>query len=137
MLFRSLEEWRQVAGMSEERFQRCYDTILAGASLGVLVNETPSGQDWTPLNLLCAAALGVIQHHADTAERRLKALERRVQTTDAINSGQTYVEQLGTDGLVTVLNGMLQPAQRRCVLANVLHEAHLDGEPVQIGRAHV
>ena len=125
-----LEEWRQVAGMSEERFQRCYDTILAGASLGVLVNETPSGQDWTPLNLLCAAALGVIQHHADTAERRLKALERRVQTTDAINSGQTYVEQLGTDGLVTVLNGMLQPAQRRCVLANVLHEAHLDGEPV-------
>ena len=39
------------------------------------------------------------------------------------------MEQLGTDGLVTVLNGMLQPAQHRCVLANVLHEAHLDGEP--------
>jgi len=124
-----LDEWRRVAGLSEEHYQRCYDTILAAASLGVLVNETPAGPDWTPINLLCAGVLGVIQHHPDTAERRLKALERRIQSTDAINSGQTYVEQLGVDGLVTVLNGMLQPAQRRCVLANVLHEAYRDGEP--------
>ncbi|MBI5800876.1 MAG: hypothetical protein HZA92_09170 [Verrucomicrobia bacterium] len=124
-----LEEWRLSAGMSEERYQRCYDTILATASVGVLVNETPSGPDWTPVNLLCAALLGVIQNHPETAERRVKALERRIQSTDAINSGQTYLEQLGPEGLVTVLNGMLQPAQRRCVLANVLSEAHLDGEP--------
>ena len=124
-----LEEWRQAAGMTEEHYQRCYDTILAAASLGALVNETPSGPDWTPVNLLCAGLLGVIQHHPETAERRVKALERRIQSTDAINAGQTYVEQLGTDGLVTVLSGMLQPAQRRCVLANVLHEAYLDGEP--------
>jgi hypothetical protein len=122
-----IEEWRQVAGLAEERYQRCYDTILAAASLGRLVNETPAGQDWTPLNLLCAAVLGVIQHRPETAERRLKALERRVQSTDAINSGQTYIEQLGVDGLVTVLQEMLQPAQRRCVLANVLREAHLNG----------
>jgi len=125
-----IEEWRRVAGLSEERYQRCYDTILAAASLGLLVNETPAGQDWTPLNLLCAAVLGVIQHRPGTAERRLKALERRIQSTDAINSGQTYLEQLGVDGLVTVLQEMLQPAQRRCVLlANVLREAHLDGDP--------
>ena len=124
-----LEEWRLVAGMTEERYQRCYDALLASVSLGALVNETPSGPDWTPVNLLCAGLLGVIQHHAETAERRIKALERRIQSTDAINAGQTYVEQLGTDGLVTVLSGMLQPAQRRCVLANVLHEAYLDGEP--------
>ena len=124
-----LEEWRQAAGMAEERYQRCYDTMLATASVGVLVNETPSGPDWTPVNLLCAGLLGVIQHHPDTAERRVKALERRIQSTDAINAGQTYLEQLGPDGLVTVLKEMLQPGQRRCVLANVLHEAHLDGEP--------
>ena len=124
-----LEEWRLAAGMSEEQYQRCYDTILATVSVGLLVNETPSGPDWTPINLLCAGMLGVIQHHPETAERRVKALERRIQTTDAINSGQTYLEQLGTEGLVTVLNGMLEPAQRRCVLANVLSEAHMDGEP--------
>lgn len=124
-----LDEWRQAAGMSEERYQRCYDTVLAAASLGALINETPSGPDWTPVNLLCAGVLGVIQHHPETAERRVKALERRIQSTDAINAGQTYVEQLGADGLVTVMSGMLQPAQRRCVLANVLHEACLDGEP--------
>lgn len=124
-----LDEWRQVAGMTEERYQRCYDALLAAASFGTLVNDTPSGPDWTPVNLLCAGLLGVIQHHPETAERRIKALERRIQTTDAINAGQTYVEQLGTDGLVTVLSGMLQPAQRRCVLANVLHEAYLGGEP--------
>lgn len=124
-----LDEWRQVAGMTEERYQRCYDALLAAASFGTLVNDTPSGPDWTPVNLLCAGLLGVIQHHPETAERRVKALERRIQSTDAINAGQTYVEQLGTDGLVTVLSEMLQPAQRRCVLANVLHEAYLDGEP--------
>lgn len=124
-----LEEWRQAAGMTEERYQRCYDSILAAASVGVLVNETPAGPDWTPINLLCAGVLGVIQHEPKTAERRVKSLERRIQSTDAINAGQTYVEQLGVDGLVTVLKDMLQPAQRRCVLANVLHEAHLNGEP--------
>lgn len=124
-----LEEWRLAAGLSEARYQRCYDTLLATVSVGSLVNETPSGPDWTPVNLLCAGLLGVIQHHPATAERRVKALERRIQSTDAINSGQTYLEQLGVVGLVTVLNGMLQPAQRRCVLANVLCEAHMDGEP--------
>ncbi len=124
-----IEEWRLAAGMSEERYQRCYDTILATVSVGSLVNETPSGQDWMPVNLLCAGLLGVIQHHPETAERRVKALERRIQSTDAINSGQTYLEQLGVSGLVSVLNGMLEPAQRRCVLANVLCEAHLDDEP--------
>lgn len=124
-----LEEWRRAAGLSEERYQRGYDALLAGASLGVLVRETAAGPDWTAINLLCAAVLGVIQHQPATAERRLKALERRIQSTDAINSGQTYLEQLDADGLVTVLAGMLEPAQRRCVLANVLHEAYLDGEP--------
>lgn len=124
-----LEEWRQAAGMPEERYQRCYDTIVATVSVGLLINETPSGPDWTPVNLLCAAMLGVIQHHPNTAERRIKALERRIQTTDAINSGQTYLEQLGADGLVTALSGMLNSTQSRCVLANVLCEAHLDGEP--------
>ena len=124
-----LDEWRQAAGISEEDFQRAYEAILATVSLGVLVNETPSGPDWTPVNLLCAGILGVIQHRPQTAERRLKALERRIQSTDAINSGQTYVEQLGVDGLVSALADMLQPAQRRCVLANVLREAFLEGEP--------
>lgn len=124
-----LEQWRLAVGMSEERYQRGYDTLLAGVSIGVLVTETPSGADWTPMNLLCAALLGVIQHLPATAERRVKALERRIQTTDAINTGQTYLEQLGVDGLVTVLHGMLQPEQRRCVLANVLHEAYRDGQP--------
>jgi hypothetical protein len=124
-----LDEWRQAAGISEEDFQRAYEAILATVSLGVLVNETPSGPDWTPMNLLCAGLLGVIQHRPQTAERRLKALERRIQSTDAINSGQTYVEQLGVDGLVSALAEMLQPAQRRCVLANVLREAFLEGEP--------
>lgn len=124
-----LEEWRQTADMSEERYQRGYDALLAVVSLGVMVKETESGPDWTPINLLCAAVLAVIQHQPATAERRLKALERRVQSTDAINSGQTYVEQLGMDGLVSALCEMLSPAQRRCVLANVLHEAWLDGEP--------
>lgn len=124
-----LEEWRLAAGMTEERYQRCYETMLATVSIGLLVNETPSGPDWTPVNLLCAGMLGVIQHHPATAERRIKALERRIQTTDAINSGQTYLEQLGADGLVTALSGMLTPAQNRCILTNVLCEAHLDEEP--------
>lgn len=124
-----LEEWRLAAGMSEERYQRSYDAILAAVSLGALVNETKSGPDWTPVNLLCAAVLGVIQHRLETSERRVMALERRIQSTDALNAGQTYLDQLGPDGLVTVLNSMLQPAQRRCVLANVLREALMDGEP--------
>ncbi len=34
--------------MTEERYQRGYDTILATASVGVLVNETPAGPDWMP-----------------------------------------------------------------------------------------
>ncbi|MEN9575941.1 MAG: hypothetical protein RL514_3796 [Verrucomicrobiota bacterium] len=124
-----LEEWRLAVGMPEERYQRCYETLLAAVSIGMLVNDTPSGPDWTPMNLLCAGLLGVIQHHPATAERRVKALERRIQTTDAINAGQTYLEQLEEKGLVTVLNGMLQPEQRRCVLANVFREAYLEGPP--------
>lgn len=124
-----LTDWRQVAPLSEQDYQRCYDSVLASASIGVMVNETPSGPDWTPINLLCAAVLGVTRHQPEIAERRLKALERRIQSTDAMNSGQTYLEQLGDDGLATVLSGMLQPAQRSCVLANVLREAYLLGEP--------
>ncbi len=124
-----LEEWRQAAGLSEEQYKRCYDALLAVASLGTLVNESPSGPDWTPVNLLCAAVLGVIQHRPETRERRIKALERRIQSTDAINAGQTYLDQLGPEGLATVLGEMLLPAQRRCVMANVLREAFKDGEP--------
>lgn len=124
-----LDEWRQAAGQSEEQYQRGYEAMLAAASLGALVNSTASGPDWTPVNLLCAAVLGVIQHRPETSERRIKALERRIQSTDAINAGQTYLDQLGPDGLATVLGEMLLPAQRRCVLANVLREAFKDGEP--------
>ncbi len=124
-----LEEWRLAAGLSEEQYKRCYDALLAAASLGSLVNESPSGPDWTPVNLLCAAVLGVIQHRPETRERRIKALERRIQSTDAINAGQTYLDQLGPEGLVTVLGEMLLPAQRRCVMANALREAFKDGEP--------
>jgi len=124
-----ITDWRQIAPLADHEYQRCYDTLLASASIGVLINESPSGPDWIPINLLCAAMIGVIRHQPASAQRRLKALERRVQSTDAMNSGQTYLEQLGEDGLATVVGGMLQPAQRNCVLANVLREAYLAGEP--------
>jgi hypothetical protein len=124
-----LEQWRQKIGMNQERYQLAYDSLLAAATLNVMVTETPDGANWTPMNLLCAALLSIIQHRPEGAERRLKALERRIQSTDAINSGQTYVEQLGVADLVTAMAEMLNPAQRRCLLANVLHEAWLDGAP--------
>ena len=124
-----LEQWRQTIGMSEKRYQLGYDSLLAAATLNVMVTETADGANWTPMNLLCAALLSVIQHRPECAERRLKALERRIQSTDAINSGQTYVEQLGATDLVTAMADMLTPAQRLCLLANVLHEAWIDGEP--------
>ncbi len=122
-----LEEWQQLAGMSVECYQRCFDTLVAAASLGSLVRETAAGPETTGLNLLCAGLLGVVQHRPETAERRIKALERRVHSTDAINSGQTYLEQIGPEGLVTAMLELLDPAQRRCVLANVMDEAFQGG----------
>ena len=124
-----LEEWRESLGVSEERYGRAYDALLAQASIGVLVNETSDGPDWMPMNLLCACLLAVIRHHPQSIERRAKSLERRIQSTDAINAGQTYLDQLDTDGLVTMLPHMLNPAQRRCVMLNLLCEAYFDGAP--------
>ena len=124
-----LDEWRQSFGMSDARYDRAFGAMLAQASINVLVNETPSGPDWMPMNLLCACLLAVIRHHPESSERRIKSLERRIQSTDAINAGQTYLDQLDTDGLVTMLPHMLNPAQRRCVVLNVLSEAYFDGAP--------
>lgn len=124
-----LEEWRQALGVSEERYEQAYAALLARASLGALVNETPAGPDWVPMNLLCACLLAVIRHRPESGERRVKCLERRIESTDAINAGQTYLEQLDADGLVTMVPHMLTPAQRRCVWFNVLGEAFLDGQP--------
>lgn len=124
-----LDEWRQTLGVTEERFDRAFDAMLARASINVLVNETPSGPDWMPMNLLCACLLAVIRHHHASSERRIKNLERRIQSTDAINAGQTYLDQLDTDGIVTMLPHMLNPAQRRCVVLNVLSETYFDGVP--------
>ncbi|MFM8468959.1 MAG: hypothetical protein ACKODH_03155 [Limisphaerales bacterium] len=115
--------------MSEERFEQAHAAVVARASLGVLVNETPAGPDWVPMNVLCACLLAVIRQRPETAERRVKGLERRIDSTDAINAGQTYLEQLDTDGLLTMIPHMLNPAQRRCVWFNVLSEAFLDGQP--------
>lgn len=124
-----LEELRQALGVSEERFEQAYAAVVARASLGVLVNETPTGPDWVPMNVLCACLLAVIRQRPETAERRVKSLERRIDSTDAINAGQTYLEQFDTDGLVTMVPHMLNPAQRRCVAFNVLGEAFFDGQP--------
>ncbi len=124
-----LDEWRQSIGVSEERYERAFDALLARASISVLVNETSAGPDWMPMNLLCACLLAVIRHHPESIERRTKSLERRIQSTDAINAGQTYLDQIGTDGLVTMLPHMLNAAQRRCVVLNVLSEAYFDGTP--------
>ncbi|MEQ2009052.1 MAG: hypothetical protein ABMA26_19910 [Limisphaerales bacterium] len=124
-----LDEWRQAFGVGEERFDRIFDAMLARASINVLVNEASAGPDWMPMNLLCACLLAVIRHHPESSERRTKSLERRIQSTDAINAGQTYLDQLDPDGLVTMLPHMLNPVQRRCVVLNVLSEAYFDGVP--------
>lgn len=122
-----LDEWRLAFGIGEERFNQAYSALLDCVSLGVLVNETPSGKDWVPMNLLCANLLAVIHRHPASSERRIKRLERRIRSSDAINAGQTYLDQLDTEGLVTMLPDMLNPVQCRCVVLNLLSEAFFDG----------
>ncbi|NBV20863.1 MAG: hypothetical protein EBS05_02550 [Proteobacteria bacterium] len=124
------EECRLAFGISEERYGGAFEALVARATLNVMVDETPSGPDWLPMNVLCACLLSVIRHRPEIYARRVKNLERRIDATDAINSGQTYLDQLEADGLLAMLPHMLNPAQRRCLVLNVLGEAYFQGAPV-------
>ena len=124
-----LEEWRQALGMSEERYAQAYEVQLAQASIGTLVNETPAGPDWQPLNLLCACLIAVIRYSPESSNRRRKHLERRIESQEALNNGQTYLDQLEIDGILSMLPHLLNPAQCRCLVLNVLSEAYFSGDP--------
>ena len=125
-----LEEWRTTLGITEDRYQFGFDALLAQVSLSILVNETSNGPDWVPMNLMCACMLAVIARRPDGAERRLKELERRTESLDAINAGQTYLDQLETSGMLDMMPHLLSAEQRRCVLLNVFAEVYLHGPPV-------
>ena len=117
-------------GISEARYGRAVEVLMARASLNALVEQTPAGPDWLPTNLLCACLLAVIRHRPETSARRVKHLERRLETADAINSGQTYLDQLEVEGMLSMMPQLLNSAQRRCLVLNVLSEAYFQGAPV-------
>ena len=124
------EECRVALGISEARYGRAVEVLMARASLNALVEQTPAGPDWLPTNLLCACLLAVIRHRPETSARRVKHLERRLETADAINSGQTYLDQLEVEGMLSMMPQLLNSAQRRCLVLNVLSEAYFQGAPV-------
>lgn len=124
-----VEQWQQALGVSEERYGMAYEALLARAAISTLVNETTAGPDWLPMNLLCACMLAVIRHRPESRERRLKYLERRIGFPEPLNNAKTYLDQLDSCGVLSMLPHLLSPLQLRCVVLNVLGEAYFDGIP--------
>jgi uncharacterized tellurite resistance protein B-like protein len=60
-------------------------------------------------------------------ELELAEVERMLGGGTSVDEGASFLRQRGVDGLLAGLNAALNPAQKRCLLANLLGVAMVDG----------
>jgi uncharacterized tellurite resistance protein B-like protein len=81
----------------------------------------------TPLIAFCAALHALMSRDTRVDMVELHYLTRRIASLETVRQGQRYFDTHGLDHLLECLNRMLNPRQKRCLLANLMALAMEDG----------
>lgn len=125
-----IERYRVAVGLSSSESQAIADVLMAKYGLAVLAEEeiTPEGIcELTPVSAFCASLHAMTQCDNGVAAEEIEYLSRMLQDPDAWAGGAQYLADSGVDHLLSQLPGRLGPAQKRCLIANLLGVAMADG----------
>ena len=81
----------------------------------------------TPMLGLCACLQALIHIDSEVVEEERKKLTLVVDNHQLLKEGRDCWQKVGTNQLISDLRSLLSPAQKRCLLANLLEVAMVDG----------
>jgi hypothetical protein len=101
--------------------------LAAMVSLWETATGLKSGHAPEPLVLFCAAMHAAMASDISVDAAEMQFLASRIADSSAIEEGGCYFETHGLDALLTKLGRVLNPVQKRCLLANLVEVTILDG----------
>lgn len=122
-----IERFRVELDVPEEQYRQIYETLLARANVGVFGRSDAGTPPPEALNLFCGCMLALMRQDGAADKIESARLRKLVNQPDAVNAGETYVQQLGRNGLCDALPGPLNAEQGRCLLLNMMEQAMSDG----------
>lgn len=127
-----IEAFRRAMQVTEERFKSIFDALLIQNHMGAIAADMESGlldvSSTSPI-VIAAACLTAMSECDDEKHSTEEAyLKRLFSRAEVINESNALLEYKGVEGLMKSLTELLDEDQRRCLMANLLGLAMVDGE---------
>jgi uncharacterized tellurite resistance protein B-like protein len=126
-----IEQFRIAMGIAPALADDIYSALMARNNLSVFVDSPEIGdsaeEGLVPLVAFCAAVQGLMQTDQQVSREEREFLERMIPDPGAIQMGEEYLEAYGLEHLIRRLPAVLNAPQQRCLMANLLALALVQG----------
>lgn len=115
-----------------ERYQYFYDALLVKNHIGVIIADGGGGlldlSSSSPIVIFAACLLAMSEVDEEKHATEEAYLKRLVARDEIVTESTNLLEFKKLDGLIESLPGPLTPEQARCLMANLLGLAMVDGQ---------
>ncbi|MGB0582317.1 MAG: TerB family tellurite resistance protein [Limisphaerales bacterium] len=127
-----IEKFRAGMQLKKERFQSIFDALLIKNRIITMFGDTADGlldlSSSSPLVISAACLIAMSECDEEKHETEEGFLKRLIAREEVMKESTALLEFKGLEGLIETLGDSLNGDQRRCLMANLLGLAMVDGE---------
>jgi uncharacterized tellurite resistance protein B-like protein len=126
----SVERFRKAMEISPERFDQLFEVLLTRNQVALMADPGTGnvGPYESPLRLFTACLIALTQCDESRCNSENAYLRRVLGDNALLEEGAKLLDEVGVEALLARLPGPFTPEQSRCLVANMLAVAMVDGE---------
>lgn len=129
---KALDQFRAAMQIKEDRYRTMFDALLAKHQVGVILGDQTAGlldvSSSSPIVISAACMMALSACDEETHATEEAYVQRLIPHEEVVKESKALLEFKGLDGIVDMLAESLNEEQRRCLMANLLGLAMVDGE---------
>ena len=126
-----LGRFQSALDISDSQRESLFAALMARNNMAVFPTDPPTtlpdADGLTPLIAFCASSLAMMEVDNEVTPQEREMLTLHVPYPEEIRLGEDFLHGYGLDHLLERLGAVLNPAQQRCLMANLIALVMVDG----------
>ncbi len=123
----ALGSYRAAMSISDEEYEAMFETLMARNNLAVLSEGGANEQGADAAAVFCASLYAMADADNELDDSELTLITRIMDDANKMLAGRSHLAKNGVDLLLDQVCTELNPAQGRCLMANLIAVAMADG----------
>ncbi len=123
----ALGSYRAAMSISDEDHEAAFEALMARNNLSILADSSPNEYGVDAVTVFCAALYAMAGADNELDDAELALVTRIMDDANKMLAGRAHLAKSGVDRLLDQVCTVLNEAQGRCLMANLISVAMADG----------